>query len=344
MNPFVKNPSTDPSALYRLRDGIFAVDLLTTAIVEFDVITKLAATPGDLAAVCAMLGTAPRPTDVMLSLLAANDLITKEDEVFHVSERGREHLMTGSQWCVRDYFASLQERPVARDMARVLRTGKPANWSSSDDLDNWHDAMENEKFAREFTAAMDCRGVVLAQSLAAAVAADLSHSSKMLDIGGGSGVYACGLVHACPGLTASVLEKPPIDGIARDAIAERGFADRVDVQIGDMFVDALPDEFDVHLFSNVLHDWDIPEVEMLLAQSAQALPSGGTLLVHEAFLNESKTGPLPVAEYSAILMHSTQGRCYGQGEIRSFMDVAGFDAVRYQDTTADRGVFVARKR
>ncbi|MCB1096226.1 MAG: methyltransferase domain-containing protein [Verrucomicrobiae bacterium] len=344
MNPFFANPTTDPSELYRLRDGIFAVDLLTTAIVEFDVITKLAAAPGDLAAVCAMLGTARRPTDVMLTLLAANDLITKAGEKFYVSERGREHLMTGSQWCVRDYFASLQDRPVARDMARVLRTGKPANWSSADDLDNWHDAMEDENFAREFTAAMDCRGLVLAQSLAAAVAGDLSSSSRMLDIGGGSGVYACGLVHACPGLTASVLEKPPIDAIAREAIAGRGFADRVEVQVGDMLSDPLPAGFDVHLFSNVLHDWDIPEVEVLLAQSSRALPSGGTLLVHEAFLNESKTGPLPVAEYSAILMHSTQGRCYGQGEIRSFLDAADFDTVRYQDTTADRGVFIARKR
>lgn len=344
MNPFVQAPATDPSGLYRLRDGIFAVDLLTAAIVEFDVVTKLAEAPGDLVAVCRLLGTAPRPTDVMLTLLAAYDLLQRDGDVFRVTTRGREHLMTGSPWCVRDYFASLQERPVARDMARVLRTGKPANWSSSGALDNWHSAMEQKAFAREFTAAMDCRGVVLAQALARVVAGDLAACSALLDIGGGSGVYACGLVHACPELRAAVLEKPPVDGIAREAIEARGFSASVDVCAGDMFEDPLPEGFDAHLFSNVLHDWDLPEVGRLLAVSAAALPSGGILLVHEAFLNEAKTGPLPVAEYSAILMHSTQGRCYGQGEISRLLDEAGFNIIRYGETTADRGVFVARKR
>lgn len=344
MNPFVQLPTTDPTGLYRQRDAVFAIDLLTTAIVEFDVISKLADAPGDLSAVCALLGTFPRPTDVMLTLLVAHDFLRKDGEVFHVTVRGREHLLEGSPWCVRDYFASLQERPVAKDMAQVLRTGKPANWSGSDDLDNWHDAMEGVQFANEFTAAMDCRGVVLAQALAEAVMEPMSNCRRLLDIGGGSGVYACGLVHACRRLKASVLEKPPIDAIARNAIAARGFLDRVDVHVGDMFAAPFPDGFDAHLFSNVLHDWDVPEVKKLLAQSAEALPSGGLLLLHEAFLNESKTGPLPVAEYSAILMHSTQGRCYGQGEIRDFLDTAGFETLSYAETTADRGVFVARRR
>jgi hypothetical protein len=115
----------------------------------------------------------------------------------------------------------------------------------------------------------------------------------------------------------------------------------VTVHTADLFRDAWPDDCDVHLYSNVLHDWDVAEVRELLARSARTLPPGGLLVVHEAFINEDKTGPLPVAEYSAILMHSTQGKCYSTGEYRDLLVETGFERVGYQDTIADRGVMTA---
>ena len=43
---------------------------------------------------------------------------------------------------------------------------------------------------------------------------------RLLDIAGGSGVYACCLVEEHPHLRATVLERPPVDEVARTAIAE----------------------------------------------------------------------------------------------------------------------------
>jgi hypothetical protein len=141
-----------------------------------------------------------------------------------------------------------------------------------------------------------------------------------------------------------VLERPPVDRVAADAISTRGFAERVGVQAADMFADDWPAGYDVHLFSNVLHDWDVPLVSRLLERSAQALPSGGLVIVHDAHLNSEKTGPLSVAEYSALLMHSTEGRCYGVSELGEFLAAAGFDRVRVVLTAADRSVVTAIRR
>ena len=101
---------------------------------------------------------------------------------------------------------------------------------------------------------MDCRGVVLAQALGDAVRAELADVGRLLDVGGGSGVYSCGIVHACEQLSATVLEKSPVDVIARKAVENRGFADRVTVETGDMFA-TWPGGYDAHLLSNVIHDW-----------------------------------------------------------------------------------------
>src|SRR3954462_7001565 len=92
-------PQTDPLELYRYRDGLYAVDLLTAAITEFDFFTWLAAHPSDHAAICRHFGLAARPTDVMLTLFPANQFIRRTattaspSTVFELTDLAREHLV-----------------------------------------------------------------------------------------------------------------------------------------------------------------------------------------------------------------------------------------------------------
>ena len=334
-------PATDPLEIYRYRDGLYAVDLLTAAITEFDFFTWLAAHPADKPAICRALEIAERPTDVMLTLFTANGFIRCAGGVFQVTELAREHLMRPSPFFIGPYFASLQERPVVRDFVKILRTGKPANWGSFQHQKEWSAAMLTEEFATSFTAAMDCRGVYLGAALAKHV--DLGGRARLLDIAGGSGIYACAMAAQHPRLRASVFERPPVDSIARTMIQKRGFADRVGVIAGDMFADALPGEFDLHLYSNVLHDWEAGQVRVLLARSFAALASGGLLIIHDAHLNADKTGPLPVAKYSALLMSVTEGKCYSTAEMEALLAEAGFRDFHCAPTVADRSFITAGK-
>ena len=332
-------PQTDPTAIYRVRDGIYAADLLLAAIVHLDLFTWLAENPATLDGICRGLAITARPADVMLTLFAAMGLVEERDQVFHLMPIAREHLVKTSPWFLGPYYESLKNRPVALDLLTVLRTGKPANWGSQKDGKDWHVAMETETFATQFTAAMDCRGVYLAQAVASSL--DLSRHHRLLDVAGGSGIYACSLVTHHPHLSAAVFEKPPVDRIAAGAIANRGCAGRVDVVAGDMLADPFPADADVHLYSNVLHDWDEPVVRQLLGKSFDTLPPGGLIVIHDAFLNAAKTGPLHVAEYSVLLMHSSEGRCYSTREMERYLADAGFRNPTYRDTAAARGIMTA---
>jgi predicted O-methyltransferase YrrM len=334
-------PTTDPTRLYRYRDGLYAVDLLTAAIVYFDVFTWLDEHPSTLEQLCEGLGLSRRPADVLVTLAAANGLIERRGDVIAATALAREHLTRGSAFNLAAYYASLQARPVVQDFVRVLRTGAPAHWGGDRSGQDWHASMAQEAFARSFTAAMDCRGAFLGDAVAAS--ADLRSHQRLLDVGGGSGVYACIIAARHPHLRATVFDQSPVDRVAATLIAERGCADRVGVAAGSFFDDEWPAGHDVHLFSNVLHDWDEPEVSALLRRSFAALPAGGLLLIHDAFINQDKTGPLPVAEYSAILMHSTQGKCYSVREYEDLLARVGFRDLAYRETVADRGLMTARK-
>ena len=184
-------------------------------------------------------------------------------------------------------------------------------------------------------------GAFLAPALARAVA-DLP-GTALLDVGGSSGIYAAALLAGRPRARAAVFERAPVDGAARTLVAARGLAERIDVLTGDMFTDALPSGFDIHLYSQVLHDWDAERVERLLAASFAALSPGGTLIDHDTHVDADKRGPLPVAEYSVLLMHSTPGKCWSVGELTTMARQVGFVDVEHRAAAGDRGVLLARK-
>jgi hypothetical protein len=64
-----------------------------------------------------------------------------------------------------------------------------------------------------------------------------------------------------------------------------------------------------------------------LAASSAALPPGGLLVIHDAHLNADKTGPLPVAAYSALLMSVTEGKCYATSEMETLLTAADWSVL-----------------
>jgi SAM-dependent methyltransferase len=340
MDDLTRTPKTDPTEIFRHRDGIYAPELVAAAIVGLDFFSWLAKSPADARTVCTSLGLADRPVDVMLTLFCAMGYIENKDGAFHLTEISREFLLRDSPWFVGPYFAQFVDRPVYKGLLETLRTDKPG-WSGAVDRKPWAEAMEDDEFAEQFTGTMDSRGRYVGPALATQL--DLKPYGGLLDIAGGSGIYACCIAARHPHLKAAVFEKPPVDRVTRKSIAKRGFAERVTVASGDMLREALPAGYDVHLWSNALHDWNAATVKLLLAKSYAALPPGGLVVVHDRHLNRSKTGPLRIAAHSVFLMAGTEGRYYSVAEIEAFLGAVGFTSPEYRDVLLDYSIVTARK-
>jgi len=341
MDNLTRRPKTDPTELYFHRDGIYAPELVAAAVVGLDFFSWLAKSPSDFATICSSFGFAQRPADVMLTLFCAMGYLEKNAAIFHLTELGREFLVRDSPWFIGPYYTHMADRPIYQGLLETLRTDKPGGWAGVKSRKPWAESMQEDAFAEQFTGTMDCRGLYVGPVLAERL--DLRGRHHLLDIAGGSGIYSCCIAAAHPEIKATVFERPPVDRVAAKCIAKRGYSDRVSIAAGDMLTRPLPTGYDVHLWSNALHDWDSPTNRRLVQKSFAALPSGGLVVIHDRHLNREKTGPLRIAAHSVFLMAGTQGRYYSIAEIEEFLEEAGFRDPEYRDVILGYSIITARK-
>jgi len=339
-------PITDPTPIFELFRGSYATELLTAAVAHFDIFRQLATKPMTRAELASALGLAERPAVVLATALQAFGLLATDADGKHcLSEMAREHLVPGGAFDVGNYVGLAANSPGVLEMVERLRTNRPANHDTGVAFiyrDGVKSAMENEAAARHFTLALAGRAKNVAPVLAKKI--DLSSAKLLVDVGGGTGIYSIAFLQQNPALRAIVVDRPEVLKVAQEMADAYGVADRMELQAGDMFRDAVPGEADVVLLSNILHDWDVPECRALIGRCAQSLGRGGRLLIHDVFLNDALDGPLPMALYSAALFSLTEGRLYSAAEYREWLAEAGLESGPMVPTLIHCGVLVGTRR
>lgn len=300
---------TGMADLLRVRDGNYAGDLLLAAVVRLDLLSVLNDDPPTLEELCERNGLAYRPADVLCTLLRAMGLV-EPGPVLRPTELARACLVRGAPFDLRPYLASGASRPTCLEQVTLLRTGQPAAWTGGG-VGVWpHDPAFGE-FLSGAQARFRAVGPPLVDLLA-----DLPVTA-VLDVSG-SDVFA-------------------------KLIAERDLDVIVDPLQPNNLLSDYPEGYDVHLLSHVLHCWSERQARRIIGRCYDALPPGGWIIDHDTHLNADKTGPLPVAQYSALLLYATEGQCWSVAEVAGFLTDAGFIDVHERPCGPDRTAVIARK-
>jgi SAM-dependent methyltransferase len=338
----LRAPQLDPAPIFEIFRGNYAMELLTAAVAHFEVFERLAAGPVDAAALRAATGLGTRQFIVLLTGLRALRLIEEQEGRLQTTPLAAEHLTPGGPWDVSDYIRLAADSPGVVALVEQMRKNKPDERAMFIYRDGLESAMEEDQSARQLTLMLAGRAKNIAPVLAERV--NLSAARCLLDIGGGTGLYAIAFLQRYPQLRAMVFDRPAVLKVAAEVAEQNGVSDRLRCVAGDMFVDDFPPGCDVHLLSNVLHDWDIPECRRLVAKSAQSLPPGGRLLIHDAFLHDDYSGPLYPALFSVALMVLTEGRNYSGAEYKAWMTDSGLSPGDPIQTLVHSSVLAGTKR
>src|SRR5262245_33807719 len=296
--PIVSTPEL-PSAvpLMALSTGFWAFKTLAAAH-ELDLFSSLAGRTGTTAGELAQaLGLHPRPAEMLLTGCAALGLLEKTDSRYRNTPLSEAYLVRGKPYYFGGFVQMADKRLCAGwgRLTEALRTNRPTTWDP---------AVQSSMFDGEdptmlafFWEAMHSLSTMTARKLGEAV--DFEHFRRLLDIGGGSGACDIELCKQYGALRATVFDLPHVAAIAAEKIAEAGLTDRIEAA-GGSFFDHLPADYDVHLLSMILHDWDEAKNRALLRRSFAALPSA--VVISELLVNDEKTGPAPAALMSLNML------------------------------------------
>ena len=341
-------PAVDPTPIFEFFRGSYGTELLTAAVAHFRLFDHLESAPRSFAELRSDLALADRPANVLVTALRAMGLLaTNARGELELTPLARQYLVGNAEFAVTGYIGLAAQSPSVLEMIERLRTNRPAGAADKAAgaafifRDGIESAMEQESSARHFTLALAGRAKIVAPVLAERV--PLDGASRLLDVGGGTGLYSYAFLRRHPRLRAVIFDRPEVLKVAAEMAAAAGVADRVEFVPGDMFRDPLPTDCDVVLLSNILHDWDVPQCRELIARCAAVMPADGRLLIHDVFLNDTLDGPLPIALYSAALFCFTEGRAYSTAEYRDWLHAAGLAASEVIPTQIHCGALVATR-
>ena len=162
--------------------------------------------------------------------------------------------------------------------------------------------------------------------IAAAVldAYDIRRHGRLLDIGGGQGVFAAAALDRAPRLAATVFDLPAVVAhIADPRLARTG---------GSFTTDPLPAGHDLVSLIRVVHDHEDAVVAALLARVHAALPPGGTLLLAEPMAETPGAEPIGDAYFGLYLWAMGRGEPRSAARLRFLLMDAGFVRVREHRT------------
>ena len=342
----IQAPPSDPTVIFEIFRGCHATELLTAAVAHFDIFGRLAGGPISEVELINSLGIESRPAVVLFTALRAMGLVKQHGEKLGLTELSKNHLLPGGDYDVGNYIGLAASSPGVLQMVDQLKTNRPLNTEGTGTAfiyrDGTQSAMEATESARHLTLALAGRAKNVAPAFAEAV--DLEDDAHILDLGGGTGIYAYALLQKYPSATATILDRPEVLRVAKELAIQYGVTERVEYQPGDMFSDELQTEYDAIVLSNILHDWDVPECEQLVSKSADHLNENGKLLIHDVFLNDTLDGPLPIALYSASLFSLTEGRAYSAAEYRDWLKKAGLQPQPIRETMVHCGVLAGIHR
>ncbi len=336
------SPGGDFQELLAMARGFQAAKMLMTAVdlAVFDFLEE----PRSAVEAAAWIKANDRAAGIFLNGLAALGLIVKDVDYFHNSEIASRYLVRSKD----DYRGAIikhMEHTWDRgwnDLQHTVLVGRPRDAEP----EKWLDAKpeRDEQEVRAFICGMDAIARDLAPKVTAAL--DLKNAQRLLDLGGGPATYAIAFVRAHPRLRATVFDLPMPITIAREQIAKAGLSERIDTLAGNFLEDDIGRGYDIIWVSQILHSHDEKQCRLIIGKCVQALNAGGTLAVHDFFLNQDGASPPGAAMFGVHMLAVTpRGRAYTWDEVGEWMAEAGLSApqhLRYNG--GDASILVAQKK
>ncbi len=275
-------PAPDPQAdgaqyLEDLATAYWFSETLFTAV-ELDVFSILEPEGATAEQIARVLDLDPRSTERFLHALCLLGLLTHFAGSFYNSTVASRHLVKGREhYQGNSILWRRRLRAPWGDLKGAVKKGTRVCESDSDDP---------EVLKERIRAYIDAMNDVALTKTSEILRFFDDFSGAILDVGAGSGAVSVGFLERFPDSKATLIDLPPVVEYASELLSRVNSGGRITFCPGNV-LEQWPVEkgaFDLVILSNVLHAYAEAEAAHLLDQAVERLSAGGTLLIHDFFL------------------------------------------------------------
>ncbi len=281
----------------------------------------------------------PEATERLLNALTSLEIVTKENQTYHLPEAAHEYLITGGSHSLQQWIQlSADLYPVWGQLSSFIKSGiliksiMEMLGSDPHKMRAFTDAMHNKALKATWLIARET---------------PVGDAKTLLDVGGGPGTYSLEWCKLHNHLRATIFDIAPVLEVTKNYIESYGLQGRVDTKPGDFHKDDLGDsQYDLVLMANILHMYDAGMSRALVAKAVKAVKPGGRIIIHGFCTNQSQTGPLGDTLFSLnIGMLTEGGRAHPVQEKIDWLEGTGVSDIRHFRIEAiPTGVLTGRRR
>lgn len=292
---------------------------LLTAI-ELGVFDLLDETPMSSEEVSARLGTDPLGTEVLLGALNGMRYLRRRGGRYRNGRQVRRWLGSGALVDLRAsllFFDDLWH--VMSGLTAAMRTGGPGNL---------HYDGRPPEFWEHYLRGLAAFVPLVSGEIARRVRLP-EGATRLLDVGGGHGMYAAGFLRRHRGLRAEVLDLPEACAVGRAIVGEAGLAERFGFREADARHSDWGEGYDAVLLFNLVHNLTPDEAADAFSRACAALRPGGVAAVLDSEYVGGGGDVSITAGLNEMMFYLTSGtRVYPEERIRGWMADAGLTGMR----------------
>ena len=286
----------------------------------FDIL-DIPCTAGEAAS---QMGTHPGNTGLFLDALANIGLAEKRYDRYRNSPLAAQFLVSKSSLYLGPLLNMVKDMSLAPldDLVESVRKGPRPSASESGSCQErlW---VESARASAPWALGeMGCRAAQIVSGLPG-----FERFEKMLDLGGGHGLFALYFTRAGENLHAVVFDHAPVVELASEFITAYDMSHKVTVMAGDYVIDDIGGDYDLIWASATLGP-SKSHLEEVMRKIHRALKPGGYFVSLHDGMTCKQTQPEMILEWLGGLLGSGTDMRFEQGDLAAAMLRCGFSSVR----------------
>lgn len=331
-NPLISDDSVN--AILEIATAYQKSKILLTAC-ELDLFTHLGSEAKTAKEIAIATDTHERSIERLMNALSAIRLLEKKGNRFTNTKGTRRFLVHGQPEFIGDMTHISHLWNTWGTLTETVRQGKPIVYQDlSEKSDEWLESYVDSLHWRASMIAPDVISLI-----------NLTNVNRVLDLGGGSGLYAMEFINAKPGVKATVFDIPQLLKHAEKHIIREGHQDDIKLMPGDFLKDDYGSGYDLVFISNVIHIFSIWDSIKILQKVYDSLNKGGVVIIEEELLSDSRTSPEQASILSVNMLVNTKGGdALTETDVWIMMREAWFNDIQRRNTDFGTALMIGKRR